>query len=382
MTIELNEAEFLVTVENESVQLLRKEFLLFAYLYRHKEKTFTREQLLDAVWRLESPSDRTVDDHIYRLRKKLNRWCNLFRIETKKGYGYCLKIVEVPEKSNPLMNNREFIEQTNKLFRLYYMYGQGKAIETLISSPSLAVPLDPKQQLLSMIIKGEYKKILESEHLSELDKVYIYIDLYVHLEGNLDDSIAVTKKVLATMKLESDLLDELMYISLPIQYLLNNQMDEATEQIELAKKKVNTPDNGFYPIVLMIEFMLYLRRRQLVVAKKKIEEVEQLLIERPYQRELGMASILRGLLLFAEGNAKEAKENVNVGLEIVQGTKNEYYFLFCYTVIISFLNVYQVEQVHVRFYQALQQSYFKRHHLDELKPIVVRKISHLLTARA
>lgn len=55
----------------ESVELLAKEFALLQFLYERRGQAFSREQLLDRVWVLEYPVERTVDDHIYRLRKKL-----------------------------------------------------------------------------------------------------------------------------------------------------------------------------------------------------------------------------------------------------------------------------------------------------------------------
>lgn len=67
----LRNANYTVEYDSEEIQLLRKEFLLFEFLYKNRGQTFSRDALLDAVWPLEAPSDRTVDDHIYRLRKKI-----------------------------------------------------------------------------------------------------------------------------------------------------------------------------------------------------------------------------------------------------------------------------------------------------------------------
>lgn len=53
----------------DRVTLLAKEFALLRFLYDNRNQVFTREQLLDRVWPLEYPVERTVDDHIYRLRK-------------------------------------------------------------------------------------------------------------------------------------------------------------------------------------------------------------------------------------------------------------------------------------------------------------------------
>jgi two-component system alkaline phosphatase synthesis response regulator PhoP len=54
------------------VTLTRKEFDLLVYLLEHRGEIVTRERLLDEVWGYEHyPTTRTVDNHIFRLRQKL-----------------------------------------------------------------------------------------------------------------------------------------------------------------------------------------------------------------------------------------------------------------------------------------------------------------------
>jgi len=54
------------------VALTRKEFTTLAYLLKNARRVISREELLNEVWGYESyPSTRTVDNHILRLRKKL-----------------------------------------------------------------------------------------------------------------------------------------------------------------------------------------------------------------------------------------------------------------------------------------------------------------------
>lgn len=51
--------------------LLPKEFALLRFLYDNRNRAFSRDGLLEQVWPMEHPVDRTVDDHVYRLRRKL-----------------------------------------------------------------------------------------------------------------------------------------------------------------------------------------------------------------------------------------------------------------------------------------------------------------------
>jgi DNA-binding response OmpR family regulator len=54
------------------VILTRKEFKMLAYLIRNPRRVISREELLNEVWRYEDyPRTRTVDNHISKLRNKL-----------------------------------------------------------------------------------------------------------------------------------------------------------------------------------------------------------------------------------------------------------------------------------------------------------------------
>ena len=72
-------------VTNEHPQ---KEFLLLFKLLSYPGKIFTRRQLMDEIWDMDSESDeRTVDVHVSRLREKY-RSCPDFEIVTVRGLGY------------------------------------------------------------------------------------------------------------------------------------------------------------------------------------------------------------------------------------------------------------------------------------------------------
>jgi len=77
-----------VTCKNNSQELPQKEFLLLFKLLSYPNKIFTRRQLMDEIWDMESESDeRTVDVHVSRLREKF-RGCEDFDIVTVRGLGY------------------------------------------------------------------------------------------------------------------------------------------------------------------------------------------------------------------------------------------------------------------------------------------------------
>ncbi|WP_151734923.1 response regulator transcription factor ['Paenibacillus yunnanensis' Narsing Rao et al. 2020] len=72
----------------ESVLLPQKEFYLLYKLVAYPNKIFTRQQLMDEIWGLDSETDaRTVDVHINRLRERF-REVPEFDIVTVRGLGY------------------------------------------------------------------------------------------------------------------------------------------------------------------------------------------------------------------------------------------------------------------------------------------------------
>ncbi len=76
--------------EDGAILLTATEFKLLSLFARCTGRVFTRNILMDAVWKEEYCSiDRTVDTHISRLRRKLGRFGGL--IETVRGIGYRFK---------------------------------------------------------------------------------------------------------------------------------------------------------------------------------------------------------------------------------------------------------------------------------------------------
>ncbi len=85
--IELNQKDYIVTVNGDRVQLTLKEFDLLRTFMENPGQVFTREQLLNQVWGMEFVGEtRTVDVHIGTLRTKLGSGGEC--IETVRGVGY------------------------------------------------------------------------------------------------------------------------------------------------------------------------------------------------------------------------------------------------------------------------------------------------------
>ena len=73
---------------DESFTLRQKEFYLLYKLLSNPDKIFTRLQLMDEIWGMDSETvDTTVNVHITRLRKRFEGW-NEFEIIAIRGIGY------------------------------------------------------------------------------------------------------------------------------------------------------------------------------------------------------------------------------------------------------------------------------------------------------
>ena len=84
----LNYDALTVTFNGEELLLPQKEFYLLYKLMSYPNKIFTRQQLMDEIWGVDSQSDeRTVDVHINRLRERFKD-CDDFQILTVRGLGY------------------------------------------------------------------------------------------------------------------------------------------------------------------------------------------------------------------------------------------------------------------------------------------------------
>ncbi len=88
--LEINRERYTVSIKATPVKLSATEFKLLLFLAERKGKVFSREQLLDAVWRDEAfVEPRTVDVHIRRLRAHIeDDPAHPRYIKTMRGIGY------------------------------------------------------------------------------------------------------------------------------------------------------------------------------------------------------------------------------------------------------------------------------------------------------
>jgi two-component system phosphate regulon response regulator PhoB len=89
--IELDREKKRVSRAGREIELGPTEYRLLEFFMERPGRVFSREQLLDGVWGSEVYIDeRTVDVHVGRLRKALNRAREADPIRTVRGAGYAL----------------------------------------------------------------------------------------------------------------------------------------------------------------------------------------------------------------------------------------------------------------------------------------------------
>ena len=94
--LRLDPERHLATLDGEPLDLTPNEFALLGLLLRHPGRAFSRSYLLDAVWGDDYVGgDRSVDNAVFRLRKKLGPLGEA--IEAVWGVGYRLR----PSESEP-----------------------------------------------------------------------------------------------------------------------------------------------------------------------------------------------------------------------------------------------------------------------------------------
>ncbi len=87
--ITIDTTQHRVLIDGQNVDLSPTEFRLLHFLLSHPDRVFARDQLLDNVWGNQVyVEDRTVDVHIRRVRKVLEKYdCDAY-INTVRGVGY------------------------------------------------------------------------------------------------------------------------------------------------------------------------------------------------------------------------------------------------------------------------------------------------------
>lgn len=99
--LNINFAKHEVKNQNEPVHLTLSEFKLLEALYKAQGRVLTREQLINHIQGEDvTVTGRTIDTHIFALRKKIGAWSKY--IETIRGVGYRI-LISADDSSEEVM---------------------------------------------------------------------------------------------------------------------------------------------------------------------------------------------------------------------------------------------------------------------------------------
>jgi len=95
--LKIEPESYKIHVNHKELPLTPKEFELLLLLIQQQSKAFTRKEILQKIWGYDLPVDstRTVDEHIKRLRNKINHADKTYSyIQTVRGVGYKFEVIE------------------------------------------------------------------------------------------------------------------------------------------------------------------------------------------------------------------------------------------------------------------------------------------------
>lgn len=381
MSLQFDEGTYTVTRRTDSIRLLAKEFALLHFLYENKEKAFTRSQLLDRVWPLEYPVERTVDDHIYRLRKKLKRWDEI-SLDTVRGYGYRLAVCEnrAVLPSNPSAHDPEMQEVIHGLFRKYHMFGQGNAIQTLVhQQDALGIQIDPFYQLYIHFIQGDLEWLITTKEIAFEERLY-WLLIYVHSLIGPAESIQLYEQALNSSALSADQLRELRILNIVEVYAENGLYQRAKKQLEETYHVMETDALvNFRLAVGLAALYVELWGGTGEVVELQIAVLRSGLKDAPYLREIGRFQVMEGLWLLRQGRIREAELRIDDGLDVLKMSLNAPLYLNSAYQVLLYMDQHRIEGRLRSKYRQVYAEIGKSYGIPEYGERIVNEVRHFLS---
>ncbi|GAA4711584.1 winged helix-turn-helix domain-containing protein [Brevibacillus fulvus] len=371
--------QYAVARGHEQIALLPKEYALLFCLYESKNRSLSRAELLDRVWGLEEPTDRTVDDHIYRLRKKLLRWNDILRIETVRGYGYRLHLAEPFDPPAPLP---QLTENVHQLLQTYHGLGMGGAMQILSEHHQLlGADPHPFYSVYLHFVTGDFHWIADADELPLWEKLIYLLHLHWMIKTEPNSTLELCLRLLQKREnLPGNWATELQ-INLVTMYAETKQFAQAAKQLDLAEQETAVIRSDSFTLhLLFAKSYLALLENDTALAKQWIDQARQRLdaARQPYQREEGLLALIRGLWLYQTGNIPAARETVDSGYQILLHTRFIPHLLQGIRHLCFFLHEWRCDAEWLDRYQKRWQQYVNHFRLMELEPKIDRLFARSL----
>ncbi|MFE1629370.1 winged helix-turn-helix domain-containing protein [Brevibacillus reuszeri] len=365
-----------VQYAGETIVLLPKEYALLHFLFTGKNRTFSRENLLDRVWALEEPTDRTVDDHIYRLRKKLQKWSHLFTIDTVRGIGYRLTWKQQPQQAlQPDVLNRGFSESIQKMLTTYHGMGMGAAMQTLSANQEvLGFRMDPFYAMYMRFITGDFAWFVEDKTAPMGDKLFYLFHLYHMTEKDSSKTIDVFKRVAKHHdydQIPASFQDELQINAIAL-YAQAGEWELARQQITKAKQIIDGLNSDSFTLFLQAEqTVLAILSDQVEEAEELIRRSTEILQTIPMQRELGSFTVMQGICLYRRNEFAKARRLLDEGIEVIRATQFVPHLIYAVHNILLFFQHFDCDPEWENKYQKLWAGFSEEYQFDDLKKAIL-----------
>ncbi|WP_310551507.1 winged helix-turn-helix domain-containing protein [Paenibacillus glufosinatiresistens] len=318
--LELNENGYTASAAGVTVTLLPKEFALLRFLVQGRDRAFTREHLLDAVWPLEYPVERTVDDHIYRLRRKLAPLPGV-TIRTVRGLGYSLTLKEpgLRVDANPSARDDGLREAMRGVFATYQRYGQGRSMLALARQQEvLGYEIDPFYAWYIHFVEGDLEWLL-GDTLPLTERIYALL-LFAMTGLQAEESLRYAECALEREVLSPFQHAEMKVLNILDLYAVTGRFERAEEQLTDTYEVIASPDfeNFDIPVATSALFVRLLAGAPDETLREDECRIEAMMRERPFLREIGSFTVLRGLIELRSGEEKRAGELLEEGLDVLE----------------------------------------------------------------
>lgn len=377
--IKFSNNDFKVKYRSEEIVFLPKEFHLLQFLYQSPSRIFSREELLDAVWPMEDPTDRTVDDHIYRVRKKLETLSSVVSIETVRGQGYLLRLNKEVQES-PLLKDEEVSSNVKALFQKYHLYGQGDALKLLEENQAVfGFEIDVQSRLYLHFMRGDFKWFLENQEISFWEKCFYFLHIYSFTEGDKKKCLDYFTRALAAKELPEYHRIEIRLLNRLLLLIFTRQIDDAENLLSHSKKVIHEKKLvGFIPLISQIELYLVFLRKDIAGIEEKMAKMEKMLVKYPFSREKANFSVIKGINCLAIKNQAEAERYFAQGFELFREAKFIPGMLISLNIILFFLKEFRMKSDLYAHYQKVWKKYAEEYKFAELNQSIGSQLDFYL----
>lgn len=370
---------FIVKYRSESVTFLPKEYQLLKFLYKNPSRIFSRQELLNAVWPMEDPMDRTVDDHIYRIRKRLEPLSSVICIETVRGRGYLLRLKKDKYESG-LLKDKEVSANIKNLFQKYHLYGHGDALKLLAENQDIfGFEVDLEGRLYLKFMNGDFNWFLETEEVSFWEKCYYLLHIFFYTEPDKKKCLDYFtrslnyKKIPNFYRLEIRLLNRLSLL------IFTKQLDEAEYVLRLSEQEIAEKQlEGYILWILFSKFHLAFLRRDFENIEILMMEMEKALLNYPFLREKANFSIIKGIYFLFKNNQTKAEEFFEQGFKLYKKAKYIPGKLIGLNTVLLFLEEFNITNSLYTLYQKMWKKYAKEYNFTQLNDRIKNQLDYYL----